>query len=665
MTRRTKIPKFRRFVLQNFPFIEQDFDALTDYELICKVVEYLNQVIQSQNAVLDEVEEFETNMTADFNRLEGLFDELESFVNNYFDNLDVQEEINNKLEQMADDGTLQSIIYDYLNSVALFCYDTVADMKLVNSFVNGSFAKTMGYYSKDDFGGATYMIRTKTEADTADEMTLIDLADENLIAELVLTPEMNVKQFGAKGDGTNDDTANIQCAMNNSSTVLIPAGTYMINAVTELHPKSGNRIILDNDATLKAITNDATSYRIFHFVDVQNVELCGGTLEGDRLTHTGLTGEWGNCIRVYGTSHNIYIHDMTLKNPWGDCLGVVCDGDVRTARLHSINARRNGYSIGRVNNFVSNDDIIEGTNGTAPQCGVDIEPDDNSDYLNNVVFNNLRSLDNASAGFMCYMARSNETPYHIELNGLKTSGNTNGVWFETNNANHGETIINNLESHNENSRGIFIRLRGTGHQLTIYRPYVNTYGLTNENAAGIEVQADASEASGNLQIIEPTILNRNPESNNARGVYLQGNVHFSNIMVINPVDLDGGGIGYNSQYGENINFKDNYDVLTVASDQNEIFGGTLYSTYDTINYTSQHTVRLSSSSYTPVGTEVTIINRGDYGVKLYAQNQYVYGLSSAVNKTFTTTDKGAYIKVRRISATEWTVVTVNGTWASN
>ena len=42
----SKIPKFRRCVLQNFPFIEEDFDALTDYGLLCKVVEYLNKVIE-------------------------------------------------------------------------------------------------------------------------------------------------------------------------------------------------------------------------------------------------------------------------------------------------------------------------------------------------------------------------------------------------------------------------------------------------------------------------------------------------------------------------------------------------------------------------------------------------------------------------------------------
>lgn len=115
MTWNTHIPKFRRFVLQNFPFIEEDFDALTDYALICKVVEYLNQVINSQNEVVSELGRFETDITNNFNRLEGLFNELKSFVDNYFDNLDVQKEINNKLDQMAEDGELEEIIALYIN----------------------------------------------------------------------------------------------------------------------------------------------------------------------------------------------------------------------------------------------------------------------------------------------------------------------------------------------------------------------------------------------------------------------------------------------------------------------------------------------------------------------------------------------------------------------
>ena len=46
-----KLPPFKWFVLQNFPFIEADFDAITYYQLLCKIVEYLNKVIDENNAI--------------------------------------------------------------------------------------------------------------------------------------------------------------------------------------------------------------------------------------------------------------------------------------------------------------------------------------------------------------------------------------------------------------------------------------------------------------------------------------------------------------------------------------------------------------------------------------------------------------------------------------
>ena len=45
--------------------------------------------------------------------LQNLYIELKNYVDNYFDNLDVQNEINNKLDEMASDGTLANIIEDY------------------------------------------------------------------------------------------------------------------------------------------------------------------------------------------------------------------------------------------------------------------------------------------------------------------------------------------------------------------------------------------------------------------------------------------------------------------------------------------------------------------------------------------------------------------------
>ena len=88
------LPPFKWYVLQNFPFIEADFDAITNYQLLCKIVEYLNLNITKTNELGTQVE----------------------VLTNWFNNLDVQDEIDNKLDEMAQDGTLAEIINEQIFS---------------------------------------------------------------------------------------------------------------------------------------------------------------------------------------------------------------------------------------------------------------------------------------------------------------------------------------------------------------------------------------------------------------------------------------------------------------------------------------------------------------------------------------------------------------------
>ena len=90
---------FKCCIIQNFPFIEEDFDAITNYQLLCKVVEYLNNTITAVNKDTEQV-----------SKLTDAFNNLKDYVDNYFTDLNIQNEINKKLDEMAADGTLAKII---------------------------------------------------------------------------------------------------------------------------------------------------------------------------------------------------------------------------------------------------------------------------------------------------------------------------------------------------------------------------------------------------------------------------------------------------------------------------------------------------------------------------------------------------------------------------
>lgn len=159
-----KLTPFKLCVLQNFPFIEEDFDALTNYELMCKIVEYLNKTIDSQNMVV-------TNITE---------------LNNWFNNLDVQDEINNKLDAMAQSGQLTDIIAQYLQLAGVLAYNTKNDLKNANNIVDGSICKTLGETNYNDGKGHFYKIRTITSSDVVDDENILALNISNtLIAEKI------------------------------------------------------------------------------------------------------------------------------------------------------------------------------------------------------------------------------------------------------------------------------------------------------------------------------------------------------------------------------------------------------------------------------------------------------------------------------------------------
>lgn len=100
-----KLSPFKWFVLNNFPFLDVDFDAMTEWQLFQKLGLYINKVIDSQNVIGKEME-----------KVINSYNELYNYVDNFFNNLDVQEEVNNKLNEMAEDGSLAQIINEEIFS---------------------------------------------------------------------------------------------------------------------------------------------------------------------------------------------------------------------------------------------------------------------------------------------------------------------------------------------------------------------------------------------------------------------------------------------------------------------------------------------------------------------------------------------------------------------
>lgn len=124
--------------------------------------------------------------------LQNLFIELKDYVDNYFENLDIQEEINNKLDDMAESGELAEIIAEYINLNAVFSYDTISDMASADNLQDGSSAYCLGKDTYNDGKGAFYKIREIVEGETPDGYNLVSITGtENLVGERLPNYEIN------------------------------------------------------------------------------------------------------------------------------------------------------------------------------------------------------------------------------------------------------------------------------------------------------------------------------------------------------------------------------------------------------------------------------------------------------------------------------------------
>ena len=65
--------------------------------------------------------------------VQNLMVQLQDYVNHYFDNLDVQEEINNKLDEMVESGEFDNILNEYINGQITFYWPTYANQSVTNA----------------------------------------------------------------------------------------------------------------------------------------------------------------------------------------------------------------------------------------------------------------------------------------------------------------------------------------------------------------------------------------------------------------------------------------------------------------------------------------------------------------------------------------------------
>lgn len=334
-------------------------------------------------------------------------------------------------------GANKTVVDDALSSTST----NPVQNKVVNTAISG-LNTLVG--NKKVFEQITEAISTHNENENAHA----DIREQitQLFSNIVyVTPQM----FGAKGDGVTNDTAAIQAALDASSYVYIPDGTYMIygdnNFNGGIKPKSNQVIILSEKAILKAITTSSANYSIVNIQNVDNVRICGGVVQGEKSTHTGTSGAFGYGIFVCG-GQNVVIENMEVFDCWGDAILTTYTSTSRPAKnvkvlncvLHD--CRRQGVSVVGGEYITISGCEIYNISGMAPQYGIDIEPDGDFRHAINITIDDCYIHDNGVGDIVlsgtCLSTKNlieNVKISNCTLSKLNFSGkiDSDGIWGAT------------------------------------------------------------------------------------------------------------------------------------------------------------------------------------------------------------------------------------------
>lgn len=495
---------FKWFVLENFPFIEADFDALTEWQLFCKLGKEMNKIINSENTLGTQVE----NVT-------NAFIALQNYVNNYFDNLDLQEEVNNKLNDMVADGSLQNIISVYVNENIIKTFNTYNDFITDDGLINGMTCKTLGFYEINDGGSCLYKL---TNIQPNDNTYYIEL-NNNLYAYIINTNNyFSIKQLGAKeNDQSFDNALLFNNAFKISKNILIPNGNYYID--TDITIPSDITIKWNENATIIKKPTDRELYRMFDIFRVENVTFINPTIIGDKNTHIGTSGEYGYPIYI-AESQNIKIYNADISQAWGDGIyiglkymsnPVQNTDNILIDNFYIHNISRNGITIGTGKNITIKNGIISDVNRTSPKAGIDIEIE--NDELPNLYLSNI-NISNVEI---------NDTYLGISMNLNKLTGiNINTINIDKikfNNVEYGFTYYNGNPEGNLNIDNIrFINYKtpfyflnkGENLKTNINNIYINNKieASTDDHFNSIfTLTVDETYSNGNININNVTINN--------------------------------------------------------------------------------------------------------------------------------------------------------------
>lgn len=241
-------------------------------------------------------------------------EELQDIINN----LDLQDEVDTKLDEMAESGQLTDIIAQYLDLAGVLAFNNISEMASATNITNGSICYTLGQTTYNDGKGAFYKIRNVTTSDTIDGFNIVAITNDNTIIGERL-PNYYINNLNSRvdlledceiiinGDSYGNETGEWSYVLKN----LLVANKDVSDA-SKVHIvcTSGSSAI-KRDGTnfptyLENLTNNESN--IINKTKVKAIILCAGYNDNNKTTGellTAFTTYYNYCKTTYPNA-NVY-----------------------------------------------------------------------------------------------------------------------------------------------------------------------------------------------------------------------------------------------------------------------------------------------------------------------------------------------------------------------
>lgn len=235
---------------------------------------------------------------------------------------------------------------------------------------------------------------------------------------------------GVVGNGTADDTAAMNswlaAAASAGMVAQLQAGAVVRVASGQVTIPSGTRLNL-NGATIRNVRSGVND-RLLVVSGVADVWIGNGILDGAKASYATATEQRHNIYIV--NSDRVTVDNVISKNAKGDgvYVGDHLTGASTAVALYNVTCdgnHRQGLSVCHVDGLVAVGCRFINTSGTAPQAGVDIEPNNAGVICSDLRFIGCEFSGNTGAGVTAVMQPSPTVRQGgIEVIGCHIAGNS-------------------------------------------------------------------------------------------------------------------------------------------------------------------------------------------------------------------------------------------------